>query len=160
MAMDPDDEVRAAAFAYLTDLTDRTGGPVSRIQLESFRFKDASLRLIAPRQGIWRPRSLPAALSLVTTYTPPNEPPPYDDDIGDDGCPRYKWRGLDPMLHDNVALRRAMGLRKPLIWFIGIAAGIYRAEFPVWLVDEEPSKPSVRRRPGRGHAGRVGSWLG
>ena len=34
-----------------------------------------------------------------------------------DGYQRYKWRGTDPTHYDNVALRRAMELNKPLIWF-------------------------------------------
>lgn len=33
-----------------------------------------------------------------------------------------------------------MELRKPLAWFIGVAAGLYEPVFPVWLVDEEPAE--------------------
>jgi putative restriction endonuclease len=140
MQVDPDDLVRASAFSYLEQIAARSGGPVTRTELESFQFEGRPLRLIPPRQGIWKPRWFTAALSIVTTYTPPNLPPPYDDDIGEDGYPRYKWRGIDPLAYDNVALRQAMVLRKPLIWLIGLAPGLYRPEFPVWLVDEEPTE--------------------
>lgn len=140
MAIERDDEIRAAAFSYLRAIVDRSGGQATRAELEGFRFEGQPLRLIAPRQGIWKPRQLTAALSLTTTYTPPNESPPYEDDVGPDGYWRYKWRGTNPMLADNIALRRAMKTGKPLIWLNGAAPGIYLPEFPVWLVDEEPSQ--------------------
>jgi putative restriction endonuclease len=133
-----DDRLRAAAFAYLRNQVEVLGGPVRREILESFVFEGTRIRLIGPQQGIWRPRVLTAALSILTTFTPPNERPPYNDDIGGDGYPRYKWRGIDPLLSDNVSLRRAMELGHPLIWFIGVAPGFYRPLVPVWLVDEEP----------------------
>lgn len=80
----------------------------------------------------------PAAISILTTYAARPDDRPYDDDIGPDGYPRYKWRGTDAHLYDNVALRTAMELRKPLAWFIGTAPGVYEAIFPVWIVAEEP----------------------
>lgn len=33
-----------------------------------------------------------------------------------------------------------MELGRPLIWFVGVAPGIYEANFPVWLVGEEPEQ--------------------
>lgn len=64
---------------------------------------------------------------------------PYDDAVGDDGYPRYKWRGTDADFYDNRALRVAMALGKPLIWFVGVAPRLYDPLFPVWLVGEEPT---------------------
>lgn len=83
---------------------------------------------------------MPAALTILTTYRDRPEDRPYEDDIGIDGYPRYKWRRTDPNLPDNVALRYAMELGKPLAWFVGVAPGLYEAVFPVWLVDEEPEE--------------------
>jgi PLD-like domain len=48
--------------------------------------------------------------------------------------------GTDPRHHDNVSLRRAMELGKPLIWFIGQAAGVFTPLAPVWLAGEEPAQ--------------------
>jgi putative restriction endonuclease len=110
---------------------------VTRTQLEAFSFEGRTLRLIAPRQGIWKPGFLRSALSIVTVFVGPSETPPYNDAVGADDYPRYKWRGTDPQNFDNVALRQAMTSRKPLMWFLGVAAGLYRAEYPIWLVDEE-----------------------
>jgi putative restriction endonuclease len=62
------------------------------------------MRLIV-QTGIWKPAGLTAALSIRTTYTPPDQPPPYEDDLGLDGYVRYKYRGTDPNHSDNRALR-------------------------------------------------------
>jgi putative restriction endonuclease len=140
VAVDRDEALRSAAFAYLAQLIQRSGGPVRRPDLESFAFEERPVRLLAPQQGIWTPRGFPAALSILTTYAPRPDLRPYRDDPGPDGYPRYKWRGADPYHHDNVSLRRAMELGRPLVWFVGIAPGIYRANFPVWLVGEEPGQ--------------------
>ncbi|HEX9312749.1 MAG TPA: HNH endonuclease, partial [Actinomycetota bacterium] len=133
-----DERLRWSAFAYLRSATDRAGGLVTRPELESFVFEGRPVRLIGPQQGIWRPRFLEAALSILTTYVRPREVPPYHDEEGPDGYPRYKWRGTDPRHPDNVGLRRATDLQRPLIWFIGVRPGIYRPRFPIWLAGEEP----------------------
>ena len=103
MAADLDERLRSAAFAYLDSIGAREV-PVTRAQLESCPFDGEVVRLIPPRQGIWKPRFLDAALSIVTTYVAPGQVPPYADEIGPDWYPRYKWRGTDPDAYDNVAL--------------------------------------------------------
>lgn len=132
---DLDERLRAAAFAYLAEVAARSGGYVRRHELESFTFEGRRIPLIASQRGIWKPRGLVAALSILTTVRGP-----YDDRIGQDGYPRYKWRGTDPSSYDNVALRRAMELRRPLIWFVSVAPAVFDPLFPVWLVHEEPSE--------------------
>jgi len=112
---DTDDLLREQAIAYVNATAEQSGGVINRTQLEAFEFQATRIRLIAPRQGIWKPAGMTAALSFVTTWTPPDRTPPYDDDFGPDDYPRYKWRGTDPMQHENVALRRAMELSKPLM---------------------------------------------
>jgi putative restriction endonuclease len=114
MAADLDERIRSAAFAYLEAI----GAPeslVTRDQLASFPFEGRVLRLIAAQQGIWKPRFLDAAISILTTYVKPGEKPPYEDRIGEDQYPRYNWRGTDPKLSDNVALRVAMREGRPTL---------------------------------------------
>lgn len=161
MADDRDDRLRAAAFIYLEDLVHRSGGLVTRVELEAFTFEGQRLPLVSRQQGIWKPSGFVAALSILTTFARRPELRPYDDSIGPDGYPRYKWRGTDPYAYDNVALRHAMGLGKPLIWFVGVAPGVFDPVFPVWLVDEEPAAQQFvvalddltrnQWRPGLGH---------
>jgi putative restriction endonuclease len=84
------------------------------------------------------------AISILTSYSPNEARRPYEDTVGDDGMLRYKWRGTDRNFPDNVWLRTAMERQLPLVWFIGIGhvpgthTQVFRPEFPVWLVDEEP----------------------
>jgi putative restriction endonuclease len=138
--VDDDDELRAAAFAFLSDLRDRTVGFVTRQDLRGFTFEGRRISLEQNMRGIRVIAGYPTALSILTTYRDRPEDRPYEDDLGSDGYPRYKWRGQDPDFADNVALRTAMKQRKPLAWFIGVAPGLYEALFPVWLVDEEPAQ--------------------
>ncbi|WP_229745789.1 HNH endonuclease [Rhodococcoides trifolii] len=58
--------------------------------------------------------------------------------MGDDGLLRYKWRGEDPDIPDNRALREAMNRQLPLIWFFGVEVAMYQPLFPVYLIAEEP----------------------
>ncbi len=139
-AVDEDDELRAAAFAFLGELTSRTGGFVKRQDLREFTFRGQRMSLEQNMRGIRVVPGYPAALSILTTYRDRPEDRPYEDDIGADGYPRYKWRGTEATFADNVALRAAMELRKSLAWFVGVAPGLYEAVFPVWLVDEEPEE--------------------
>ncbi|CAN5251389.1 HNH endonuclease [soil metagenome] len=140
MVSDLDERLRAAAFAYLDDIAQSSGGLVRREQLLTFTFEDRRVPLVSSQAGIWRPggMGLEAAISILTTYSSSPDVRPYADDMGPDGYPRYKWRGTDPLAWDNIALRRAMEMGKPLVWFIGVAPGIYDPIFPIWLVGEEP----------------------
>jgi putative restriction endonuclease len=54
------------------------------------------------QRGIRKPAGSEAALAIRTTYTPPNQLPPYNDSIGPDGLQRYKYRGEDPHHPENV----------------------------------------------------------
>ncbi len=107
-------------------------------ELRTFVYDGVALALMDRQRGIRKPAQLSAALSIRTTYTPPGERPPYDDSVGVDGLPRYKYRGTDPDHPENVALRRAFEYKLPLIWFIGAAPGQYVPVYPVWIVGEDP----------------------
>jgi putative restriction endonuclease len=137
---DVEQRVRAAAFAHLDHL--RSAHPDDSLRsadINTFVFDGRATKLIV-QTGIWKPAGLEAALSIRTTYTPPSELPPYEDDIGTDGFVRYKYRGTDPNHSDNRALREAMRRRLPLIYFVGIASGVYYAQYPVWIVGEDRSR--------------------
>ena len=123
MATDFEERFRAAAFAHLESLARRSGGLVRREQLEAFVFEDRRVPLIARQRGIWKPSGFVAALSFTTTFAARPDRRPYDDSVGPDGYPRYKWQGTNPLDYDNVALRRAMEDRIPLMWFVGVAPG-------------------------------------
>lgn len=138
--------LRESAFAWLRAQM-LTTEALSRDQLAAFPFQGTTYRLTGTMTGIWRIKEWSdAAISILTAYSPDESSRPYADEVGSDGLLRYKWRGDDPQLADNVWLRRAMERQLPLIWFIGIgyAPGtktqVFRPEFPVHLVAEEPDQ--------------------
>lgn len=110
---------------------------VRQADLAGFLFGATPVRLMATQQGIWKPRILEAALSIRTVFTADPAQAPYADAVGADGFLRYKWRGDDAEHPDNRALRRAMQLGLPLIWFQGVAPATYLPIYPVQLIAEE-----------------------
>ncbi|MGZ5398358.1 MAG: HNH endonuclease [Mycobacterium sp.] len=105
--------------------------------LARFEFQGRRIPLVQ-QKGIVKVSGFAAALCILTTFRARPDQRPYQDAEGPDGYLRYKWRGSDALQPDNVALRASLELGKPLIWFFGVARGLYLARYPVWLVDEEP----------------------
>jgi putative restriction endonuclease len=77
-------------------------------------------------------------LSITTAPVVRGETRPYDDAFGEDGLLRYRYRGKDPHHHENVGLRVAMERHIPLVYFHGIVSGLYEAEWPVYVVGDDP----------------------
>jgi putative restriction endonuclease len=111
---------------------------VTFAELADFHFEQQRVPLMDKQRGIRKPKSLDAALSFRTRFTQPGHVRPYDDAEGPDGLLRYKYRGTDPQHPENVALRRAYERGLDLIWFYGIASGVYLPRYPVRLVADEP----------------------
>lgn len=132
-----DSRLRAAAAEWLSARAERHRELATYTELAEFRFEGMRVPLLDPQRGIRKPAFLDAALSFRTRYTPPGHVPPYEDREGPDGLLRYKYRGDDPDHPENVALRRAFQHSLPLIWFVGIAPGIYLPRYPVWLIGDE-----------------------
>lgn len=119
----------------------------TRDELSRFEFHGNYYRLVGTQTGIWKPKGIiDGAISILTSYSVSEKNRPYDDSVGEDGMLRYKWRGTNPNTADNVWLRVAMERQLPMVWFTGIgyAPGtqtqVFRPEFPVWLVGEEPEQ--------------------
>jgi putative restriction endonuclease len=132
-----EDRIRASAFAYVARLEERGNGFVRSRDLRDFSFDGNPMPLLALMKGI---RVLPdsdVALTIMTTFSARPEDRPYEDDLGLDGYPRYKRMRGNPDAKENRALRNAMALARPLIWFYGVGPAVFRALYPVWLVDEE-----------------------
>lgn len=110
---------REAVFAWLRARL-LTQPVFTRDDLSKFEFMGQRYRLTGPQTGIWKPRELKSALSIVTAYVDRESDRPYHDGIGPDQMLRYKWRGTDPNTADNRWLRNAMNSNVPLVWFLGI----------------------------------------
>lgn len=66
----------------------------------------------------------------------------YGDESFDDGIFTYKYRGTDPFHRDNIGLREAMKKRIPLIYFVALLPGKYKAIWPVYITNDNPSSLS------------------
>jgi putative restriction endonuclease len=129
--------IRVAAFAHLDRLIAASpDGALRSRDVNTFVFDGRPIPLIV-QSGIWKPAMLDAALTIRTTFIRTDRDRPYEDQIGDDGLLRYKYRGADPNHSDNRALRRAMAARLPLAYLIGIERGVYVPQYPVWVVGED-----------------------
>ncbi len=137
-AWDYEHLVRRAAMAWLDERGRFGPGLFAFEELAQFAFQGLRIPLMDRQRGIRKPAHMAGALSIRTTYTPPGEPPPYEDGVGPEGLQRYKYRGTDPEHPENVALRVALRQRLPLIYFVGVTRGAYLPLYPVLVVAEEP----------------------
>jgi len=144
MSLGSDAVVRAAAFASLRALASRTGGLVTREQMtQGFLYEGARIPFALRAVGIWRPSQLRAgpgaALSITTAAQRAGVVPRYNDDIGSEGWFKYKYQGQDPDHWHNRALRSAFTHALPIVYFLGVAPGLYDAAFPAYVVGDDPS---------------------
>ena len=141
--MDLDARVRVAAFNFLADQTRLLGEVLPRTLLaKGFAFEGSQVRLIGP-QGIFKPAILPELpLTITTVPTVEGRERPYEDEIGDDGLIRYRYRGTNRDHHENLGLRKAMAQQAPLIHFHGVVPGQYMALWPVFIVGDDPGSLS------------------
>lgn len=140
--IDPDEPLRAAAFAALEKLSRQWAGRIPWSALQSgFSTPDGQKVRFANRaQGIFKPRQMSGALSIRTTVPRAGRSAWYSDQDADSanldhdtGLVRYDLARGGLNHPSNRALREAMRRRAPLIWFIGLAPGEYRPVFPVWI---------------------------
>ena len=136
-----DRALRDASIEWLRDRTRDGLLTVDYTELsQDFTFAGERRPLKNRMGGIHTSRGSGAAWTITTTYRPDGKERPYDDQLGADGLLRYKWQGIDPENRNNKALRIAMERHLPLIWFWGVAEGVFKAVFPVYLVAEERHK--------------------
>ena len=139
--MDLDLQVRTAAFQFLEQQVRVAGEVLSLAVLrQGLEFDGRRLPLMNGIQGIFKPailREMP--LSITTIAVQEGEARPYDDLMTDAGL-LYRYRGTNPSHPDNIGLRRAMQLQRPLIYFHGIVPGQYFPEWPVYVVGDAPDE--------------------
>ena len=135
-----DDEVRGAALARVRQLHERHGGRIPRASLmEGILLRGERIPLWNYQKGIFKPAALGrdgAALSVQTSVDSP-----YDDEHDpEQGRITYKYRGTDPRHPDNVALRRAGELHKPLIYLVAVDPGVYDVVAPVYVAGDSQER--------------------
>ncbi|MEH3034812.1 MAG: HNH endonuclease signature motif containing protein [Aeromicrobium erythreum] len=136
-SLDESKQLRQQAMQWLET---RPSDQVDFNWTTQFEYAGQRVPLLDRQRGIRKPAGMASALAIRTTFTPPGQSPPYADAVGPDGLQRYKYRGDDPNHAENVALRDAMQHQLPLIWFVGVAPGLYEPIYPVWIVADSPSR--------------------
>lgn len=140
MSLDLDLELRLAVFDHVQRLSEASGGAVpARALNEGLVFHGDRVPIWSQQKGIFRPKVLRdpgAALTIQTSFESP-----YDDrqDQSDDSL-IYRYRGTDPNHPDNVALRRAMELQRPVLYLVAVEPGIYEPIIPCYVVADDASQ--------------------
>lgn len=136
-----DQLLRVAAFEAVKALT-AVRGELSATDLSAgFEYEGKRIPLVNPQRGIFKPQQMRHLLSIRTVYPKPGRRIWYDDQRhvhrqiyeGDEAVD-YAFMGDDPEAADNRWLREAMEQRVPVIYFLGVAPGLYEAIVPAYLV--------------------------
>ncbi len=130
-----DDLIRMEAFTWLKGQVDIHGEILDWSALANgFMFRDQRIHLVG-QSGIWKPQVMQFPISITTKFGGP-----YPDRLNKDGLIEYRYRGNNPDFWDNVGLREAMKLKKPLIYLFGVSRGRYFVSFPVYIVHDDPAR--------------------
>lgn len=136
-----DDEIRAAGFAAIKRLVDVCGDLTSSDLRAGFEFHGERIPYVNQQRGIFKPRQMHYLLSIRTVFPRSGARIWYDDQRrvhqqiyeGEEAVD-YAFMGENPDSADNRWLREAMENRVPVIYFLGVAPGLYQAIVPAYLV--------------------------
>jgi len=134
-----EEEIRAAAMVHVRSLSDMHARRIPRQALmEGLMFRGERVPLWNYQKGIYKPAAFGrdgAALSVQTSLDGPYA------DVHDETAGRitYKYRGDNREHPDNVALRRAYELQRPIIYFVAVDPGVYDAILPVYVAGDDPA---------------------
>lgn len=142
VASDDDREalMRAAAFDQVRRLNETHDHLTATELRPGFMFAAERYPLMNPQRGIFKPQQMRFLLSIKTVFPKPGGKVWYDDqrDVhrqifeGDETID-YAFMGQDPDAADNRWLREAMENQVPIIYFLGIAPGRYKAMIPTFI---------------------------
>lgn len=150
MQMDIDSAIRLAAFDHVRLLSE-VHGPLTAAELRpGLVFENQRIPLLNPQRGIFKPQQMRFLLSIRTAIPRPGGRVWYDDQVmahrqifeGNETV-NYSFMGSNPDAADNRWLREAAEHNVPVIYFVGVAPGKYRAELPAFITDWNPGTLSV-----------------
>jgi putative restriction endonuclease len=141
-AVDPDWEIRAAAFQTLEWLVARHGPTLAWDVIQhGFDFKGQHFHFATKARGIFRPKELRGGgpLSIKTIIPRGSRVARYEDSQKGEGVFVYKLQGDDPDNRDNQLLQWAWKGSVPLIYFCAVEVGVYQPIWPIYIrgIDRE-----------------------
>jgi putative restriction endonuclease len=141
-AAERDDFLRVGCFNALDRLRSRFGDDLPlRGGLDAgFTFDGGRVPFLNWQKGIFRAgrQHGPAALSVMTSSRSP-----YGADEETDGGFWYAYRAGEGGARDNLALRAAVDLQVPLVYFRSFVPGWYSALYPVYVEHDDPHAQRV-----------------
>ena len=132
--------MRVAAFTHVLKLTE-TQNNISAEELKrGFTFEGERIPLVNPQRGIFKPKKMQYLLSIRTVFPRPGKRVWYDDQrqvhsqiFESREAVDYAFMGKNPDAADNRWLREAFENRVPVIYFLGVAPGLYQAIIPTYI---------------------------
>jgi putative restriction endonuclease len=144
--------MRLAAFSAVHGLMEVHGDLTSQHLRAGFVYGSERIPLINRYRGIFKPRRMQFLLSICTVFPKKGAKVWYDDQRevhrqiyqGDESID-YAFMGTDADAADNRWLREAMENRVPIIYFLGVAPGVYQPIIPTYVVgwDAKRLKASI-----------------
>jgi putative restriction endonuclease len=145
---DPDVDIRVAAFERLEFLSKLHGGPLPWKSIAGgFLARDHRFLFASAAEGIFRPAGMTGLLSLKTVVPKPRRRIWYHDQgstlpEAEGDLLWYAFSGTNPNNARNRWLREAMERRLPIVYFSGVAPGVYEPIFPTFIVEWSATKLS------------------
>lgn len=138
---DPEADIRVAAFARLRALTLIHGGALPWAALtRGFAARGRTFLFASAAEGIFRPAGMTGMLSLKTVVPKPKGRIWYHDQATPElettsDVFWYAFTGSNPENTRNQWLKDAMLRGLPLVYFFGVAPGVYEPLFPAFIVE-------------------------
>lgn len=143
--IDRDTAIRIAAINHVRRLREVHGQLTIKELQPGFIFENDRIPLVNPR-GIFKPKQMRFLLSIKTVFPTPGAKIWYDDQrnvhrqiYDGDETIEYSFMGQNPEAADNRWLREAYERRIPVIYFLGIAPGLYQPIVPVFISGWDPA---------------------
>ncbi|MCY4361111.1 MAG: HNH endonuclease [Gammaproteobacteria bacterium] len=132
--------MRVAAFGHVLKLSETQNNISAEELRRGFTFEGERIPLVNPQRGIFKPRQMQYLLSIRTVFPRPGKPVWYDDQrqvhrqiFESREAVDYAFMGKNPDAADNRWLREAFENRIPVIYFLGVAPGLYQAIIPTYI---------------------------
>ena len=132
--------MRMTAFTHVLKLSETQNNISAEELRRGFTFEGERIPLVNPQRGIFKPRQMQYLLSIRTVFPRPGKPVWYDDQLEVHSqifesreAVDYAFMGKNPDAADNRWLREAFENRVPVIYFLGVAPGLYQAIIPTYI---------------------------
>lgn len=136
-----DSLIRVAALQHVRRLIETHDHLTAAEFKAGFVSEGRRIPLVNPQRGIFKPKGMRHLLSIRTVFPRPGARVWYDDQrevhkqiYEGDEVVEYAFMGTNPDAAENQWLREAMENRIPVIYFLGVAPGLYKALVPTFIV--------------------------